>query len=102
MMMKHHSSKGRLLKAGLKVSRILRGAGINSADCGILSFLAFGRQVWNNLHKMAEQFPVEGNMGGSYLTMFSKGGFIFGIINIIGNFGTVFVDQARVPSFLFL
>ncbi|EIE20547.1 urea active transporter-like protein [Coccomyxa subellipsoidea C-169] len=52
-------------------------------------------KVWNNLHKMAEQFPVEGNMGGSYLTMFSKGGFIFGIINIIGNFGTVFVDQAR-------
>lgn len=34
-------------------------------------------------------------MGGSYLTMFSKGGFIFGIINIIGNFGTVFVDQVR-------
>ena len=27
------------------------------------------------------------------LTMFSKGGFVFGIINIIGNFGTVFVDQ---------
>ena len=29
------------------------------------------------------------------LTMFSKGGFVFGIINIIGNFGTVFVDQVR-------
>ncbi len=28
--------------------------------------------------------PVAQNMGGSYLTMFSKGGFIFGIINIIG------------------
>jgi hypothetical protein len=38
--------------------------------------------------------PVEDNKGGSYLTMFSKGGLIFGVINIIGNFGTVFVDQA--------
>ena len=55
-------------------------------------------QVWENLHKMAEIFPVDGNMGGSYLTMFSKGGFIFGIINIIGNFGTVFVDQVRAPA----
>jgi hypothetical protein len=32
------------------------------------------------------------------LTMFSKGGFVFGIINIIGNFGTVFVDQVSAPS----
>jgi len=38
--------------------------------------------------------PVDDNKGGSYLTMFSEGGFIFGIINIIGNFGTVFVDQS--------
>lgn len=37
--------------------------------------------------------PVSGNFGGSYLTMLSSGGFIFGIINIIGNFGTVFVDN---------
>ena len=38
--------------------------------------------------------PVEGNAGGAYLTMASVGGLIFGIINIVGNFGTVFVDQA--------
>ena len=38
--------------------------------------------------------PVPDNKGGSFLTMFSQGGFIFGIINIIGNFGTVFVDQS--------
>ena len=31
---------------------------------------------------------------GAYLTMASMGGLIFGIINIVGNFGTVFVDQA--------
>ena len=33
--------------------------------------------------------PVKDNQGGSYLTMMSKGGIIFGIINIVGNFGTV-------------
>jgi hypothetical protein len=38
--------------------------------------------------------PVHDNKQGSYMTMFSKGGFIFGVINVIGNFGTVFVDQA--------
>jgi SSS family transporter len=38
--------------------------------------------------------PVEGNFAGSYLTMASSGSLIFGIINIVGNFGTVFVDQA--------
>ncbi len=38
--------------------------------------------------------PVESNFAGSYLTMASTGALIFGIINIISNFGTVFVDQA--------
>jgi urea-proton symporter len=38
--------------------------------------------------------PVPDNKGGSFLTMYSEGGLIFGIINIIGNFGTVFVDQS--------
>ena len=38
--------------------------------------------------------PVEGNSAGSYLTLASAGALIFGIINIVGNFGTVFVDQA--------
>lgn len=37
--------------------------------------------------------PVSGNFKGSYLTMLSSGGFVFGIINIVGNFGTVFVDN---------
>ncbi|KAL6985605.1 urea active transporter, variant 2 [Sarracenia purpurea var. burkii] len=37
--------------------------------------------------------PVSGNYKGSYLTMLSSGGFVFGIINIAGNFGTVFVDN---------
>ncbi|KAL8239006.1 hypothetical protein R6Q59_015573 [Mikania micrantha] len=37
--------------------------------------------------------PVSGNYNGSYLTMLSSGGLVFGIINIVGNFGTVFVDN---------
>ncbi|KAI8610920.1 urea active transporter [Chytriomyces sp. MP71] len=38
--------------------------------------------------------PIDQNQGGSFLTMSSTQGLIFGIINIVGNFGTVFVDQA--------
>ena len=30
---------------------------------------------------------------GSWLTFYSSGGLIFGIVNIVGNFGAVFVDQ---------
>eukprot|EP00928_Gymnodinium_smaydae_P098880 TRINITY_DN929_c0_g1_i6.p1 TRINITY_DN929_c0_g1~~TRINITY_DN929_c0_g1_i6.p1 ORF type:complete len:682 (+),score=151.36 TRINITY_DN929_c0_g1_i6:69-2114(+) len=41
---------------------------------------------------------VDGNSGGSYLTMLSSGGVKFGIINIVGNFGTVFVDQSYWQS----
>ncbi|KAL4279601.1 hypothetical protein GQ457_03G003830 [Hibiscus cannabinus] len=37
--------------------------------------------------------PVAGNYKGSYLTIMSSGGLVFGIINIVGNFGTVFVDN---------
>lgn len=42
--------------------------------------------------------PVSGNRDGSYLTMLSSGGLMFGIINIVGNFGTVFVDQSYWQS----
>ena len=52
-------------------------------------------QVWDLLTNLSAKFPVDGNKGGSYLTMLSKGGFVFGIINIIGNFGTVYNDQVR-------
>ncbi|KAJ1444274.1 hypothetical protein M885DRAFT_454955, partial [Pelagophyceae sp. CCMP2097] len=41
---------------------------------------------------------VAGNRRGSYLTMMSQPGLMFGIINIIGNFGTVFVDQSYWQS----
>ncbi|XP_023324732.1 urea-proton symporter DUR3 isoform X2 [Eurytemora carolleeae] len=39
-----------------------------------------------------------GNQDGSYLTFYSSGGLIFGIVNIVGNFGTVFCDQAYWQS----
>ncbi|KAG8710710.1 hypothetical protein FRC08_016815 [Ceratobasidium sp. 394] len=46
------------------------------------------------LTQAAAERPVPGNAHGSYLTMRSKNGLIFGVINIIGNFATVFNDQA--------
>lgn len=42
----------------------------------------------------AADSPVHGNAHGSYITMRSKNGLIFGVINVIGNFATVFQDQA--------
>lgn len=50
--------------------------------------------MYEKLTEAAQLRPVEGNAAGAYLTMASLGGLIFGIINIVGNFGTVFVDQA--------
>jgi SSS family transporter len=38
------------------------------------------------------------NYGGSYLTILSADGLMFGIINVIGNFGTVFCDQSYWQS----
>ncbi|KAF8237060.1 urea transporter [Tricholoma matsutake] len=46
------------------------------------------------LTEAAATHPIPGNAHGSYLTMRSKNGLIFGVINIIGNFATVFQDQA--------
>lgn len=54
--------------------------------------------VYHNLRAQEQKNPVKDNMGGSLVTMYSKSGLIFGIINIIGNFGTVFVDQAYWQS----
>jgi Na+/proline symporter len=51
------------------------------------------RAVYDRLHELSVTSPVSGNAGGSYLTMRSKEGAIFFVINIIGNFGTVFMDN---------
>ena len=50
--------------------------------------------VWNALQEAAAAHPVKGNAGGSYLTMRSQEGAIFFVINLVGNFGTVFLDNA--------
>ncbi|KAK6454009.1 urea active transport protein [Scheffersomyces xylosifermentans] len=49
--------------------------------------------VWEIITKLAETQPREGNAGGSYLTLHSRSGGIFFVINIVGNFGTVFLDN---------
>eukprot|EP00285_Hemiselmis_virescens_P008888 CAMPEP_0173392260 /NCGR_PEP_ID=MMETSP1356-20130122/18847_1 /TAXON_ID=77927 ORGANISM="Hemiselmis virescens, Strain PCC157" /NCGR_SAMPLE_ID=MMETSP1356 /ASSEMBLY_ACC=CAM_ASM_000847 /LENGTH=820 /DNA_ID=CAMNT_0014350007 /DNA_START=20 /DNA_END=2482 /DNA_ORIENTATION=- len=51
-------------------------------------------KVWENLMSVALKYPVPGNFEGTFLTMWSRSGIFFGIINIVGNFGTVFVDQS--------
>ncbi|OGE51832.1 hypothetical protein PENARI_c012G10712 [Penicillium arizonense] len=50
-------------------------------------------KVYDALVAASKRHPVEGNAEGSYLTMRSKEGGIFWIINLIGNFGTVFLDN---------
>ncbi|KAA8895361.1 Sodium:solute symporter family-domain-containing protein [Sphaerosporella brunnea] len=49
--------------------------------------------VYDLLVAASKRHPVEGNAGGSYLTMRSREGAIFFVINIVGNFGTVFCDN---------
>lgn len=50
-------------------------------------------KVWELLNEASKRHPVPGNAGGSYLTMRSKEGAVFFVINIVGNFGTVFLDN---------
>ncbi|KAI5926698.1 Sodium:solute symporter family-domain-containing protein [Camillea tinctor] len=50
-------------------------------------------EVYDLLVNAASMHPVDGNAGGSYLTMRSREGAIFFIINLVGNFGTVFMDN---------
>lgn len=50
-------------------------------------------KVYDLLVQAAQRNPVEGNAEGSYLTMRSKNGGIFWVINLVGNFGTVFLDN---------
>ncbi|CAI5757945.1 unnamed protein product [Candida verbasci] len=49
--------------------------------------------VWDLVTKLAATRPVDGNSHGSYLTMKSKSGGIFFVCNLVGNFGTVFLDN---------
>ncbi|CAK7568240.1 MAG: urea active transporter [Sporothrix epigloea] len=49
--------------------------------------------VYDLLVQAAADHPVDGNAQGSYLTMRSKQGAIFFVINIAGNFATIFNDN---------
>jgi SSS family transporter len=51
-------------------------------------------RMYDLLLTASAKHPVKDNAEGSYITMDSLQGLIFGIINIVGNFGTVFVDNA--------
>ena len=70
----------------------------------VFTFTAYGTSpllgspgaVWELLQKAALEHPVPGNAQGSYLTIQSRGGIIFFIINIAGNFGTVFCDNGEL------
>jgi hypothetical protein len=57
------------------------------------SILGSPGQLWEILTNLAIERPLDGNAGGSYLTMRSQGGGEFFVINLIGNFGTVFLDN---------
>ena len=59
------------------------------------SDIGSAEKMYKNLKELSYLYPrVEGNANNSFLTTLSTKGFFFGIINIIGNFGTVFVDQS--------
>ncbi|GAB7356059.1 hypothetical protein MBLNU459_g6676t1 [Dothideomycetes sp. NU459] len=57
------------------------------------SILGSPGKVYDALVAASQRHPVEGNAGGSYLTMRSQEGAIFFVINLVGNFGTVFCDN---------
>jgi Na+/proline symporter len=50
--------------------------------------------MYDLLKKAAAQRPIAGNQGGSYLTLKSNFGLIFGVIQLCSGCGTVFLDQA--------
>lgn len=52
-------------------------------------------KVYDLLVKASKSHPVAGNAEGSYLTMRSQEGAIFFVINLVGNFGTVYLDNGE-------
>ncbi|CUM65829.1 uncharacterized protein PRCAT00003478001 [Priceomyces carsonii] len=69
----------------------------------VFSFTAFAKSslsgigsagaLWEVITELGRTNHIEGNADGSYLTLHSKGGGIFFVINIVGGFGTVFLDN---------
>lgn len=50
-------------------------------------------KVYDSICAAGKNYPVENNYKGEYMTMASKGADIFLVINLVGNFGTVFLDN---------
>ncbi|KAF2447621.1 Na+/solute symporter [Karstenula rhodostoma CBS 690.94] len=50
--------------------------------------------MYDLLRKAAVQRPIDGNQDGSYVTLKSNLGLIFGVIQLCSGSGTVFLDQA--------
>ena len=72
---------------------------VGSSD--VTTLLANGTEVTvtrDGFHQGSPGDIATGNRGGSYLTFMSTPGLMFGIINIVGNFGTVFCDQSYWQS----
>eukprot|EP00170_Pyropia_yezoensis_P002121 contig_8966_g2125 len=55
-------------------------------------------KMWLLLQRASKIVPVENNLDGSYLTFWSRDGLFFGLINLVGNFSTVFIDQSYWQS----
>ncbi|KAI8932522.1 hypothetical protein NX059_010701 [Plenodomus lindquistii] len=51
-------------------------------------------KMYELLVKAGEQRPIDGNRDGSYLTLKSNYGLVFGVIQLCSGSGTVFLDQA--------
>lgn len=56
---------------------------------GTSSQIGSPKKLYDLLVLAGERSPIAGNAGGSYLTLSSKSGAIFGVINLVGNFATV-------------
>jgi Na+/proline symporter len=44
--------------------------------------------------------PVHGNFKGSYLTMLSSGGLVYGVVTITSGFGAIFADNVRIYTWI--
>ncbi|CAO2648950.1 Nn.00g098990.m01.CDS01 [Neocucurbitaria sp. VM-36] len=51
-------------------------------------------EMYDLLKKAGSQRPIDGNKDGSYLTLKSNYGLVFGVIQLCSGSGTVFLDQA--------
>lgn len=85
----------KVLSTDIVYDGLQRVSSYSPAECSAI-FSSAGESFFKAGKYACGQVPD--NHEGVYLTMLSSGGTIFGIINIVGNFGTVFVDQSYWQS----